>query len=261
VFDVELYLRRIGCGGETGVSVETLRKLQKRHLMAIPYSSVAYALPDAARIVGLDEDSVFETSILKGNGGACYHLNRLFYRLLSELGYDVTIMAGSTIEGRVNFTTAVEHMFLRVALDGGQWLVDVGYPGPSYVEPLLVSDAVQSQRGSQFRLVDHESELVLRRRGLATRWSTVYSFTMRARQWSDWSELEADLRQILSDPVYNDAPQILCGRTFEDEQVFMRQRRYLTVRNGREHARTIVTDDEHRMLLSRVLSGTAFPRS
>jgi amide synthase len=34
----------------------------------------------------------------------------------------------------------------------------------------------------------------------------------------------------------------------------MRQRRYLTVRNGREQVRTIAIADEHRMPLFRVLS-------
>ncbi|WP_084263055.1 arylamine N-acetyltransferase [Actinomadura formosensis] len=255
MFDVDRYLRRIGCAGETGVDITTLRKLQRNHLMAIPYNSAAYDLADGVRIVDLDDGAIFETSIADGRGGACYHLNRLFHRLLRELGYDVTLVAGTTAEGRDNFGTDIEHMFNRVSLDGGEWLVDVGYPGPTYVEPLLVSDTVQTQYGSQFRLVGHESGTVLQRRGAATRWGLVYTFTLKPRQWSDWKELEDGFRKLLSDAERDDAQEILCGRAFEDGQVFMRQRRYLTVRNGREQVRTITDDDEHRMLLSRVLSG------
>ncbi|MEV7091757.1 arylamine N-acetyltransferase [Amycolatopsis sp. NPDC051045] len=255
VFDVETYLQRIGCGGETGVDLETLRKLQKSHLVAIPYNSLAYGLRDAVNVVDLDEDDVFVTSIADGKGGACYHLNRLFHRLLDELGYDVTPLAGSTTEGRETFGTEVEHMFNLVTLDGGQWLVDVGYPGPTYVEPLAVTPAVQTQYGSQFRLVERESGYALQRRGAVTRWNVVYTFTTEPRQWSDWKELEDNFRALVGDTTRTDTQEVLCGRAFGNGQVFLRQRRYLTVRDGREQVRTITDDDEHRTLVARVLSG------
>jgi amide synthase len=254
VFDVDRYLQRIGCAGESGVDIATLRRLQKHHLMALPYSSTAYDLADGVHIVDLDEDAVFETSVAGGRGGACYHLNRLFHRLLRELGYDVTLLAGSTAEGQA-FGTDIEHMFNRVRLDGEDWLVDVGYPGPTYVEPLRVTGTVQSQYGSQFRLVDRDDGIALQRRGAVTRWGVVYTFTTAPRQWSDWKELEDNFREILADPARTDTQEILCGRAVENGQVFMRQRRYLTVHNGREQVRTITDDDEHRMLLSRILSG------
>lgn len=255
MFDVDRYLQRIGCAGQTGVDLATLRRLQKHHLMAIPYSSVAYDLADGVHIVDLDDDAIFETSIAEGRGGACYHLNRLFHLLLRELGYDVTLLAGSTAEGRDNFGTDIEHMFNRVLLAGEDWLVDVGYPGPTYVEPLPVTAGVSTQYGSQFRLVDDDTGIALRRRGPATRWSSLYTFTMRPRQWSDWKELEDNFREILATPGRDDTQEILCGRAFENGQVFMRQRRYLTVRNGREQVRTITDDDEHRTLLAGILSG------
>nr|AXL06047.1 3-amino-5-hydroxybenzoic acid synthase [uncultured bacterium] len=255
VFDVDDYLRRIDCGGETGVDIATLRKLQRHHLRAIPYNSSAYRLADGVHVVDLDDDTIYRRSIVDGHGGACYHLNRLFHRLLRELGYDVALLAGSTAEGRDTFGTDVEHMFNRVCLDGDDWLVDVGFPGPTYIEPLLVGDAVQSQYGSQFRLVERQSEIALQRRGAATRWSVVYTFTTKPRQWSDWKQLEDNLREILADPGREDSQEILCGRTVDDGWVVMRQRRYLTVRDGREQVRTITDDDEHRRLLSRILSG------
>nr|AXL06082.1 RifF homolog, amide synthase, release of polyketide from PKS and ciclysation [uncultured bacterium] len=255
MFDVDGYLRRIGCAGQTGVDLATLRTLQRNHLRAIPYNSAAYALADGVHVVDLDDDTIFARSIRDGHGGACYHLNRLFHRLLRELGYDVALLAGSTAEGRDNFGTDVEHMFNRVSLDGADWLVDVGFPGPTYIEPLLFSDAVQSQYGSQFRLVDRGGEFALQRRGAATRWSVVYTFTPTPRQWSDWKELEDNLRRILADPGRHDSQEILCGRTVDDGWVVMRQRRYLTLRDGREQVRTITDDEEHRMLLSRILSG------
>jgi amide synthase len=133
--------------------------------------------------------------------------------------------------------------------------VDVGYPGPSYIEPLLVSDTVQTQYGCQYRLVDRESKIALQRRGAVGRWSVAYTFTMKSRQWSDWRELEDRCREILSDARQHDSPEIRCGRAFENGQVVLKGRRYLTVRDGREQARTIIDDGEQQMLITRILSG------
>ncbi|MFF3859305.1 arylamine N-acetyltransferase [Streptomyces sp. NPDC002209] len=255
MFDADKYLQRIGCGGETGVDLATLRKLHKNHLMTIPYNGVTEEYRDGVNLVDIDEDATFETTIVGGRGGTCFQLNRLFFRLLRELGYDVTLMAAKTAEGQDAFGLDVEHMFSRVALDGEEWLVDVGYPGPSFIEPLLISDAVQTQYGCQYRLVESGSEIALQRRGAVTRWSVVYTFTRESRQWTDWKEMEDLLRDILSQPRSNDGQEILCGRSFENGQAVLKGRRYLTVRDGREQARTITDDDEHRTLITRVLSG------
>lgn len=254
VFDVGTYLGRIGCGGQTGVDIETLRKLHKSHLMSIPYNGDTDNLSDG-NLVDVDEDAIFETSIVNGQGGTCLELNRLFVRLLRELGYDVTPMAAITAEGWEVFGVDVEHMFGRVALDGSAWLVDVGFPGPSYIEPLLASDAVQTQYGCQYRLVERESGIALQRRGAVGRWGVAYTFTMKSRQWSDWRPLEKRCREIVSDTSGQDSHEIRCGRAFANGQVVLKGRRYLRVSDGREQVRTIVDDSEQQMLISRILSG------
>ncbi|MFJ9381186.1 arylamine N-acetyltransferase [Streptomyces sp. NPDC101455] len=256
MFDAEAYLRRIGCEGERDVDIESLRRLQKRHLMAIPYNIAGQDFADSIHLVDLDEDAMFRTVVLDGRGGTCFQLNRLFFRLLRELGYDASLMAGSTAEGRENFGTEVEHMFIRVALDDAEWLVDAGYPGPSYLEPLLVTDAVQTQYGSQFRLVDQgDGACAVQRRGRGGRWGAVYDFRLIERRWDDWKELEDHARANPAPAPDGDLQGGLYGRTFDNGQVVLKGRRYLTVRDGRERARTVVDDDEHRALVAQILSG------
>ncbi|MEU0744486.1 arylamine N-acetyltransferase [Streptomyces sp. NPDC006134] len=257
MFDVDRYLERIGCAGETGADIATLRKLHKNHLMAIPYNGATQDFGDGVCLVDLDEDAAFETCVVQGRGGTCFQLNRLFARLLTELGHDVAVLAASTAEGWEASGLEVEHMFNRVALNGEEWLVDVGYPGPSYIEPLLVSDAVQSQYGCQYRLIERGSRTALQRRGRITRWSVVYTFTMQPREWSDWKDMEDFLaREIAADTGPQDGTKILCGRTLDDGQVVLKGRRHLTVRDGREEIRTVTDDAEHERLVSRMLSGT-----
>ncbi len=257
MIDAERYLKLIGCDGQTGVDIATLRKLHKSHLMAIPYNGAVQNFSGPLHFVNPDESAMFETSIADGQGGTCFELNRLFFRLLDQLGYDVTLMASSTAAGRETFGTDVEHMFFRVALDDGDWLVDVGYPGPSFLEPVLICDAVQTQYGCQYRLVERDSGFAVQRRGAVTRWGVVYSFTMQPRQWSDWQQVEDRFRDILArtgGPP--DDQQILCSRTFGNGQAILKGRRYLTVRDGREEVRSVIDDGEHRQLAARILSGT-----
>lgn len=256
MLDTDLYLRRIGCDGQTRVDIETLRTLHKRHLMAIPYTIAAQDFTDGINLIDFDEDAVFETAVVEGRGGTCFQLNRLFFRLLGALGYDVSLMAASTAEGMENFGTEIEHMFIRVALDGDEWLVDVGYPGPSYLEPLLVSDAVQTQYGCQYRLVEKgDGEFALQRRGRVSRWSVVYTFRLLARRWEDWKALEDRARENPAPPPEGDMQGVLYGRAFENGQAVLKGRRHLTVRDGRERVRTVVDDTEHRELVAAIASG------
>jgi amide synthase len=276
MFDVDAYLRRIGWpGGVPEPDLDTLRTLHKQHLMTLPYNVAGQGFADGVHLVDVDEDEVFRTGVMEGLGGTCFQLNRLFFRLLSALGYEVTLLAASTAEGRENFGTEIEHMFILAVVDGEEWLVDVGYPGPSYLEPLRVSDEVQTQYGCQYRLLRKEAGdgengenggdggddgvIALQRRGRVTRWGTVYTFRLRARQWHDWKELEDRARAHHATAAADDGQGILCGRTFGNGQAVLKGRRFLVVRDGRERVRTVVDDTEHRRLVAAILTGDLDP--
>ncbi|MFF8732401.1 arylamine N-acetyltransferase [Streptomyces sp. NPDC015171] len=262
MFDVDAYLRRIGWSGpRPRPDLDTLRTLHKRHLMALPYNVAGQGFDQGVNLVDVDEDEVFRTGVMEGLGGTCFQLNRLFHRLLSALGYEVTLLAASTAEGRENFGTEIEHMFIRAVVDGEEWLVDVGYPGPSYLEPLRVGDEVQAQYGCQYRLVHKDDgAIALQRRGRVTRWGTVYTFRPQPRQWHDWKDLEDRARAHHATAAGDDDGQgTLCGRTFDNGQAVLKGHRYLVVRDGRERVRTVVDEDEHRRLVAAILSGDLDP--
>ncbi|GAA4793935.1 arylamine N-acetyltransferase [Streptomyces ziwulingensis] len=275
MFDVDAYLQRLGWTGQRpGPDLDTLRTLHKRHLMTLPYNVAGQGFADGVHLVDIDEDETFRTGVMEGVGGTCFQLNRLFFRLLTELGYEVSLLAASTAEGRENFGTEIEHMFIRAVLDGEEWLVDVGYPGPSYLEPLRVGDEVQTQYGCQYRLVrgsdadgegtgggEADAPIALQRRGRVTRWGTVYTFRLRARQWHDWKELEdrARAHHATASAAADDSQGILCGRSFDNGQAVLKGHRYLVVRDGREHVRTVVDDQEHRRLVAAIRTGDLDP--
>ncbi|MEU3900725.1 arylamine N-acetyltransferase [Streptomyces sp. NPDC045251] len=265
VFDAEEYLRCIGHEGGTGQpkpDLDTLRALHKKHLMAIPYNSVSSLTRPPSRrgtgvdLVDIDEDATFDAVIAEGHGGGCIQLSRLFFRLLREVGFDAALIGGSTVEGAQLFGTDVEHMLVLVTLDGERWLVDVGYAGPSFLEPLRVGEEIQVQYGVQYRLVEDAGHLVLRRCARGGRWHVVYRFTLTVREPAAWSEFEGKVNEKLAatEPGAGGG-MLLCSRAVDDGQAILKGRRYLTVRDGREQVRTLVDNAEYENLAAGILTG------
>lgn len=259
VFDSNAYLRRLGYRGEATPTLATLTELHKRHLMAVPFNSVgSLAVPDAGgapvNLVSFDEDATFDAVVAAGHGGGCVQMNRLFLRLLGKLGFDVTLLGGTTAEGMSGYGVEVEHMLLLVRLAGDGWLVDVGYAGPSFLEPLRFDTAEQVQYGCRYRLVEDGDGYVLQRRPRLGRWSPVFRFTSTPRQPRDWTAFQDLANAKLAELPEDEVPQLF-SRAVEDGQLVLKGRRYLTVRGGVEKSRTIVDDGELCAVREAILNG------
>jgi amide synthase len=233
--------------------------LHLRHMQSIPFSSTgSLAVPaPSGRLVDLvdfDEDATFDSVVAAGNGGGCVQLTRLFLRLLRDLGFDADLIAGTTAEGRRSYGVEVEHMLILARVAGGSWLVDVGYAGPSFVEPLRLDEAgEQRQYGCRYRLVPAGDGLSLQRRPRLGQWSTVYEFTPKVRDRSDWAPAEQAINAALA--AGGDGAE-LYSRAVADGQVVLKGRRYLTVRAGIEKTRTVLDDGDWHAQRSAILAGT-----
>lgn len=259
MFDVGTYLKTLGYGGDVAADVATLTALHKRHMMAVPFSSAgSLAVPSASGapvdLVDFDEDATFDAVVAAGHGGGCVQMNRLFLRLLRELGFDVDLLGGTTVEGRSMYGVEVEHMLLLARVGGGRWLVDVGYAGPSFVEPLRLDAAEQRQYGCRYRLVEDGDGTLLQRRARLRDWTPVFRFTTTVRQPADWTGFQ-DLANAKLAGAPQEAPE-LCSRVVADGQVVLKGRRYLTVRAGIERSRTLVDDGEYHAVQSAILTGS-----
>ena len=124
------YLQLLGAE-QKKPSLGALRELVAAHVVRVPCENVStlyhrvreglLGLPDLDRhLDGIERHNV---------GGVCYTLNHYFGRLLSHIGYDVTSCADAAS---------------IVALEGREYLVDVGHAAP-LLDPLpldLASDYV-----------------------------------------------------------------------------------------------------------------------
>jgi N-hydroxyarylamine O-acetyltransferase len=142
------YLARIGDDGPLDVSIETLARLHRAHLLAVPFENLDIHL---GRPIRLDLDRIFEKIVRRRRGGFCYELNGLFAWLLGELGFDVAMVSARVANDRGELGPEFDHMALVVRLERS-WLADVGF-GASSREPLALGDAEErSSEGIAYRV-------------------------------------------------------------------------------------------------------------
>ncbi|MFK3982422.1 arylamine N-acetyltransferase [Micromonospora sp. NPDC050397] len=259
MFSVETYLSAIGYDGPTEPNAQTLRELHRRHLMLIPFNNSAQADLGTAVLndVDVNLDETFEKVVVRRQGGVCFELSGMFQRLLRELGYDV-IMLSSGVRGPSGaFGPDLEHMFLGVRLDGEVWLTDVGFAGPGYVDPLLLSPEVQEQYGCQYRVLPQGEYHVVDRKTQAGDWQAVYRFRLQPRTLAEWEGAGGSGDE--DDPGWNwegeivAAGTVIRARSFEEGQMVLVGRRYLRVDGGHEKVRVLVDPVDFQAVVDDIL--------
>ncbi len=131
-------MARIGLPRGDEVSVPALGALVRAHLEQIPFENLDIA-ESGGCVVSLNEDDLYEKIVERGRGGYCFELNKLFYLLLRELGYDCYPVA-ARIPYRRDELRPLGHRATIVRLDGKKWFCDVGYGGPGPKGMLCLSD-------------------------------------------------------------------------------------------------------------------------
>lgn len=147
------YLRRLGLEAETP-SVDALFRIHRAQVERVPYETTWIPLGERWSV---DTDAAFERIAEQGRGGYCFHLNGSLGRLLSMLGYDVSMHVG----GVHRFEPAVENLSNHLVLvvgglptadnPGGTWYVDAGL-GDALYEPLPLQDGTYHQGPMTFAL-------------------------------------------------------------------------------------------------------------
>src|SRR5262245_47039334 len=182
--DLDGYFRRIGYGGSRAPTLETLRALQLRHALAIPFENLD---PLRRRPVRLDLASLEAKLVRGGRGGYCFEHNLLFKAALDALGFRVAGMAARVLWNVPDGVTLPRtHMLLRVALDGQDYIADVGFGGQTPTAPLwLVGDIEQATPHEPFRLrADHGGFLMQVQLGGA--WRSLHRFDLQEQTLADY---------------------------------------------------------------------------
>ncbi|WP_432841625.1 arylamine N-acetyltransferase family protein [Dactylosporangium sp. CA-092794] len=252
MFDVDVYLDRLGHTGPRRPSPDLLRELHKRHMMTIPFDNALNAARglDIWEGVDIDLDAVFDQVVAGGRGGVCHEISGLFRELLRRLGFDVVIMSAGVRMANGAFGPQREHMFHVVGLDGARWIVDVGFAGPSFIEPIRFEPGEQQQYGSWFRLEPDGGAWVLHRRPRDGAWQPTYRFLDLERDLSEWPG-DPDLRAYARELTI--AETLIRGRAHDNGQQTLIGRRYTRVDDGVEQVRVLVKTDEFAAVTAGIL--------
>ncbi|GAA3929591.1 arylamine N-acetyltransferase [Actinomadura viridis] len=146
--DLDAYLARIGYGGDRTPTLATLRELQRAHVTSIPFENLEIVL---GRPVVLGVKALQDKMVHRRRGGYCFEHIELFAAALERLGFTFTALSARVSMGIEKLLPAT-HALLRVEVEGGTWLCDVGF-GAGPLEPLRFVDGAESAQGGwAFRL-------------------------------------------------------------------------------------------------------------
>lgn len=132
--DINAYLDRIGLPGPLPPTLATLKRVHAAHLRAIPYENLDVQL---GRPVTIERPAIYDKIVNRHRGGWCYEMNGLLGWALGELGFKVTRATGAVMREMFGEPTEGNHLVLRVELDEGLYLADVGF-GDGPIDPIRI---------------------------------------------------------------------------------------------------------------------------
>ncbi|HEX2350594.1 MAG TPA: arylamine N-acetyltransferase [Ktedonobacterales bacterium] len=233
-----------------------LAALHQAHLLAVPFEnlSIHYGQP-----ITLDEAALYDKIVRRRRGGFCYELNGLFAWLLRQLGFTVDLLSAEVAEDGGGFSPPLDHLTLRVrALDGADWLADVGF-GDSFRRPLrmqpgLVQDGAD---GYAYRLrptedpTEQQPYWTLERRDLAqtgaadvvdAAWEPQYRFALRPHALSDFAP-RCHYQQ--TSPQSHFTQRRICSLALPGGRLSLSDLRLITTIHGQREERTLGSEQEY----------------
>ncbi|TKB12484.1 MAG: arylamine N-acetyltransferase [Mesorhizobium sp.] len=244
-FDLDAYFARIGYGGPTDSSLDTLRSLHLAHPQAIAFENID-ALMGVS--VGLDPASLQDKIFRRGRGGYCFEHNLIFMHALGALGFNVSGLAARVLWGQPDdAVTARSHMLLRVDLDGKIYIADVGFGGLTLTAPLLLEpDLEQRTPHETFRIVEGADHFRLQANigsaSIGSDWRTLYRFDMQQAYEVDY---QVSSHFLSTHPTSHFLSTLVAARALPDRRYALRNNRLSTHHlGGRTEQREIASAAE-----------------
>jgi N-hydroxyarylamine O-acetyltransferase len=240
--DVAAYLKRIRYSGSTDPSPETLGRIHRAHMLAVPFENLDIPLK---RPIVCEEASFLRKIVEQHRGGFCYEMNGAFAALLRALGFRVTLLSARVPRADGSDGPEFDHLTLRVDLDE-PWLADVGF-GDSFIEPLRLRTAIeQEQFGRRYRIMEAEGSLHLQCDEGGAQWRPEYSFSLTPRQLSDFAKM---CHYHQTSPESPFTRKKVCSIATENGRVTLSDTRLIVTRNGQKKESVVTSEDERRDLL------------
>jgi N-hydroxyarylamine O-acetyltransferase len=239
--DPEAYLLRLGDRGPREPNPDTLTRLHRAHLRAVPFENLDICLGVPIR---LELPALYDKIVARGRGGFCYELNGLFGWLLGTLGFRLELLSARVFDdGRPG--REFDHLLLLVDL-GDRWIADVGF-GDSFVEPLPLDGGPVRQDGSDYRLVTEGPDRILERRRAGAGWKPQYAFTLTPRRLADFGPM-CEFQQTSPESAFTG--RSVCSRATAGGRITLSNGRLIVTEGERREERAVAGVEECRALLA-----------
>lgn len=172
--DLDAYLQRIGFEGIARPDLETLRQIVDGHTRHIPFENLDVLLD---RPILLEPKDLERKLVHDRRGGYCFEQNGLLLAVLLQLGFEASPMAARVRMGVARDVLPMRtHLFLRVKLDGRDWMADVGVGGLSLTTPIRLDSAEPQDTPHETRRIVREGDAYFHQALLGADWSDVHQF-------------------------------------------------------------------------------------
>jgi len=172
---LEQYFARIQYSGPREPSLAVLNALTAAHAQHIPFENLDILLGLA---IDLSDAAVFDKLVARKRGGYCFEQNGLFLRVLAALGFEVAALSA---RGRMIQTghpvPPRTHVFLKVMVDGVQWITDVGMGALSLTAALRFELDVPQSTPHDTRRIVRRGDVYLQQVLFDDRWMDVFELT------------------------------------------------------------------------------------
>ncbi|WHY63890.1 arylamine N-acetyltransferase family protein [Cytobacillus firmus] len=181
--DAQKYLQRIKVSADRNLDLEYLTKLQRGHMLNIPFENldVTRKIP-----IRLDTDLFSEKILERSRGGFCYELNGLFQLLLSELGFQSHLIS-CTVKKPDGWAREDSHAAILVYLHQVPHLVDVGF-GDSVRQPLPLTGEEKTDVSGTYRIKATAGKKFDLQRLEDGKWKILYRFSDKPVQLGDFHD-------------------------------------------------------------------------
>ncbi|XP_056155888.1 arylamine N-acetyltransferase, pineal gland isozyme NAT-3-like [Lampris incognitus] len=187
------YLLRIGYAAPAAPStLSALRSLHNSHLLSVPFENLTV---HSGGRVQLDLPPLYDKIVRRRRGGFCYENNTLFSWLLSQVGFQVTLLSCQVRNSiTCRYGPPFDHLALMVALGGQRWLCDVGFGALGFRDPLSLDTGEPQRQGHRVYRVRKASDMhFLEGKGQGDvkeeEWVEIYKFTLQPRRPEDFAEM------------------------------------------------------------------------
>ncbi|MET1080560.1 MAG: arylamine N-acetyltransferase [Pseudomonas sp.] len=182
----QAYLAHLGSPDTRHLDRPTLDLLIQAQLQRVPFENLDVLL---GRPIVLDTEALLSKVVEQARGGYCFEVNGLFARLLSALGYRVSLLAARVRWGLPDDAppTMLSHLMLRVELVDGPYLVDVAFGGPSPYRAIALLDPGAKTPDFPYRLCGPQGAEGLYRMQVHYKgaWVEMYRFDLQPQAWVD----------------------------------------------------------------------------